>query len=346
MNQLTLADPPPVAPRHWLPALLGLAAVSGTSFLFIKVAVREVHPMYVALGRVGLAALVLLVVLAVRGEPLPRGSLSWWHLSSAAAFGVAAPFTLISYGEQWIASALAGVWTATTPLFALPVAALVFRTERMTVRRTVGLVLGVLGVAVTLGSWHPTGTGQIAGHLLCLAAAGCYGVAIPYQKRFLVEGARRAVAVAAAQLLAATAQLAVLAPLVAGPPPALTRLPITAVGSVLTLAVVGTALGLLLSLRNIRLLGATGAATVTYLVPVVAVIAGVAFLGERLAWHHLLGAIVVLAAIAIGVTPPEPANFTRTGHSTPTPARSIRTPQGRAEATPAVQSGSPGTSFR
>jgi drug/metabolite transporter (DMT)-like permease len=298
------STPAHVAPRHWLPALLGLAAVSGTSFLFIKVAVSGMHPMYVALGRVGLAALALLVVLAVRGESLPRGSLSWWHLSFAAALGVAAPFTLIAYGEQRIPSALAGVWNATTPLVALPVAALMFRTERMTVLRSVGLGLGALGVAVTLGSWRPAGAGQFAGHLLCLTAAGCYGVAIPYQKRFLVGGARRALAVAAAQLLAATAQLAVLAPVIAGPPPALTRLPITAVGGVVTLGVVGTALGLLLSLRNIRLLGASGAAAVTYLVPVVAVLAGVAFLGERLAWHHLLGAIVVLAGVAISLTPP------------------------------------------
>jgi drug/metabolite transporter (DMT)-like permease len=270
-----------------LAGLAGLALISGTSFLFIKVAVQDLHPLYITFGRLAIAAVVLLGALAAGRERLPRDPRYWGHVVVAAALGLVLPFTLFGYAEQHTSSALAGIANATTPLFVLPLAAFVFRIERFTARSATGLAVGFAGVLVVLGSL------PASGELLCLAAAAGYGVGIPYQKRFLSE--HPPVATAAAQLLVAAVPLGIIAPLVAGPP----VVTVPAGLSVLVLGALGTAAGFLLSLHNIRTLGATGAATVTFLIPVVAVAAGLLVLGERLAWYQPLGALIVLAGVAI-----------------------------------------------
>ena len=100
---------------RWLPGLLGLGVIWGSSFLFIKVGVSALPPAYVALGRVASGALVLLVVLAVLRERLPRDPTLWAHNAAVGVIGIAVPFTLFSYGETQISSVLAGIWNATTP---------------------------------------------------------------------------------------------------------------------------------------------------------------------------------------------------------------------------------------
>ncbi|CAN5880161.1 DMT family transporter [soil metagenome] len=285
--------------RSWLPGFLALAVIWGSSFLFIKVGVAELHPLYVTLGRVAIGALTLLSALAVTRTPLPRDLRLWAHLTVVGTFGVALPFTLFAYGEERISSTLAGIWNATTPLVVLPLAVLVFRTEPMTRRRVVGLVLGFLGVLVILGVWQGVGGGALTGQLMCLGAAACYGVAIPYFKRFVAGGAESGVAISAAQVLTATAVLAVVAPIVAGRPPAPNELSLEVIGAVLALGALGTGTAFVIHTRNIRLAGASTASMVTYLIPVVATLAGVLVLGERLAWYQPTGAAIVLVGVAV-----------------------------------------------
>ncbi|MBA3252208.1 MAG: DMT family transporter [Geodermatophilaceae bacterium] len=285
--------------RSWLPGFLALAVIWGSSFLFIKVGVAELHPLYVTLGRVAIGALTLLSALAVTRTPLPRDLRLWAHLAVVGTFGVALPFTLFAYGEERISSTLAGIWSATTPLVVLPLAVLVFRTEPMTRRRVVGLVLGFLGVLVILGVWQGVGGGALTGQLMCLGAAACYGVAIPYFKRFVAGGAESGVAISAAQVLTATAVLAVVAPIVAGRPPAPNELSLDVIGAVLALGALGTGIAFVIHTRNIRLAGASTASMVTYLIPVVATLAGVLVLDERLAWYQPTGAAIVLVGVAV-----------------------------------------------
>ncbi|WP_197675767.1 DMT family transporter [Micromonospora auratinigra] len=285
--------------RSWLPGFLALGVIWGSSFLFIKVGVGELHPLHLTLYRVATGATTLLVVLAVLRDRLPREPRVWAHLLVVAAFGVAIPFTLFGFGEQRVESMLAGIWNATTPLIVLPLAVLVFRTERLTVRRAVGLGLGFLGVLVVLGVWEGVGGSHFTGQLMCLGAAAGYGVAIPYQKKFLAGTAYSGLSLSAAQLLVATAQLAVVAPLVAGAPPAPTGLSLPVLGSVLALGALGTGLAFVINMRNIRLAGASTASTVTYLIPVFAVLVGAVVLGERMTWHQPVGALVVLIGVAV-----------------------------------------------
>ena len=284
---------------RWLPSYLALAAIWGTSFLFIKVGVRELHPLWLTFGRVAAGTLTLLVVLAVIRHRLPRDPVLWGHLTVVATLGVTLPFTLFGFGEQRVSSVLAGIWNAATPLVALPLAVLAFRTERMTWRRAAGIAIGFAGVLVVLGVWRGVGGAQLTGQLMCFGAAMCYAVAIPYQKKFIAGRAGSGVSLAAAQLLLALAQLAVLAPLLAGAPPAPAQLSLQVVLCVLALGALGTGLAFVLNMRVIRVAGASTSASVTYLMPVVATVVGVAVLHERPLWNQPAGALIVLVGVAV-----------------------------------------------
>lgn len=285
--------------RAFLPGYLALAVIWGASFLFIKVGVRELHPLYLSLFRVGTGALTLLIVLAVMRVRLPRDPKLWAHLSVVGAIGVALPFTLFGFGEERVSSVLAGIWNATTPLIALPLAVLAFRTERLTARGAVGIAIGFAGVLTVLGVWHGVGGSQLTGQLMCFGAAACYGVGIPYTKRFIAGRSESGVALSAAQLLSATVQLAIVTPLLVGAPPAPTGLSLDVIGSVLALGALGTGLAFVINMRNIRLAGASTASTVTYLIPIAATVIGVLALDERLSWYQPVGAAIVLAGVAV-----------------------------------------------
>ncbi|MEV0718118.1 DMT family transporter [Asanoa sp. NPDC050611] len=295
----TATSPDKADPRGWLPGFLLLGVIWGSSFLFIKVGVAELHPLYVTLGRVLAGVLTLLVVLLVTRDRLPRDARLWLHLTVTGVVGTAMPFTLFGYGEERVSSSLAGIWNATTALLVLPLAVYLFRTERMTAHRAVGLLIGFVGVLVVLGVWEGLGGAQFTGQLMCIAAAACYAVAIPYTKRFISDRNESGISLAAGQLVTATVALAIVAPLTVGAPTPLTDLSLKAIASIVTLGAVGTGLAFVLNMRNIKLVGATTASMVTYLIPVFAVILGVLALDEHVTWHQPAGALVVLVGVAV-----------------------------------------------
>jgi len=292
----------PIRPRAWLPSFVALAAIWGSSFLFIKVGIRELHPAWVTFGRVSTGALTLLVLLLVTRDRLPRGLGLWARMAVLAFIGNVIPFTLFGYGEQRVSSIVAGIWNATTPLMVLLVSLVFLPAERPNARRVAGLGVGFVGVLTVLGVWHGIGGGELVGQLLCAGAAVCYGFAIPYTRRIVNGRSDSGLSLAAAQLVMASVELAVVAPLLGGAPKAPWHLSWDVAASVLGLGVLGTGLAFAMNYRIIALVGAAVSASVTYVVPIFATLLGVTVLGEALHWYEPVGAAVILAGVALATT--------------------------------------------
>ena len=192
---------------------VALAVLWGFSFLLIKLAQRSFAPLQVALGWLVVDAVTLVLAAVVRRQRLSGSWRTWGHLLIAGALLNAIPFTLLADGEQHLASVLAGIWNATTPLFMLPVAILLIADERPSRERSFGLLVGFLGVLAVLGIWRGVGTTSLEGNLICLGAAVSYGVGCPYTRRYLTSRPDGPLGLASGQLICASVQLAILTPL-------------------------------------------------------------------------------------------------------------------------------------
>lgn len=283
--------------RRSLLQLLLLAAIWGSSFLFIKLALAGLSPAQLVLARLVAGAGTLGAVVAVRGERLPRDATLLAHLIVMAVVSNIFPFFLYAWGEERITSGLAGVLNATVPLFTLGFAALALPQERLTALRAAGLALGFAGVVLLVGPWDTNPlTSSIPGQLACLGAAACYGIGFVYARRFVVPAGASGLGVSAAQIASGAILMGAFAPLVATGPVALT--PAVTI-SALFLGVFATGAAYLLYYGLVADLGATGASMVTYLLPLVAVLLGVAVLGEPLTWNVFAGGGVLILGVAV-----------------------------------------------
>jgi drug/metabolite transporter (DMT)-like permease len=264
--------------------------------LFIKMLDRHWSPTWVALGRVALGAATLVVLVVVRGERLRVPREAWPHILVAALFLNVIPFTLFAFGERHVSSVVAGLWNASAPMWVLGVVMLAFADEHPTKARAAGLAFGFAGVVALLGPWRGLGGGEAVGHLACAGAAVCYGIGFPYARRHVATRPESGVVLAAAQLLCATAVLALLTPFTPGPT---IHIGAGGVVAILALGILGSGLAYVLNYAILRAAGATTAATVTYLVPVFSTVLGAVVLSEAVHWNQPVGAAVLLGGIAI-----------------------------------------------
>jgi drug/metabolite transporter (DMT)-like permease len=277
----------------WL-LLVVLSVLWGGSFFFAKVAVDELPPLTLALGRVAIAAAILAILAAVSGESLAPLARAWPAFAVLGLLNGALPFTLIFWGQTHIPSALASILNATTPIFTVLVAHFATRDEKLTGAKIVGVAAGLIGVIVMLG---PSLLGEIGtnvwAQLACLLAALSYAFAGVYGRRL---ASRPAVVVATGQLVAGTIMLAPLAALV-DRPWTLAMPSGRAIAALLALAALSTALAYVIYFRILARAGATNLLLVTFLIPVSAILLGTLVLGERLAPQHVAG----MAVVAIGL---------------------------------------------
>lgn len=283
-----------------------LALLWGSAFLWIELALSGgLSPGVITFVRCALGALVLLLLSRRAGHPLPRDRATWARLLVAAFFCNALPFALFAIGQRSVDSGMAGVLNATTPLWSLLIG-LAIGTERgLRPVRLAGLLLGFAGTLLIFAPWQHGGlVGR--GALAVLAAALSYAVAFAYMGRTLVGRGGDPLAVSAAQLLAATGFGAVAVP-VAGP--ATGSIAVSGVVAVVVLGVFATGFTFALTNRLIADEGATTAATVGYLVPVVSVALGALVLDEELGARVVAGMAVVLVGVALTrrQAPPGPA---------------------------------------
>jgi drug/metabolite transporter (DMT)-like permease len=277
------------------PMLLGAVALLwGGSFLFIKVAVRELAPATLILGRLGLASLALAAIVPVlvgRRETVAelRANAGW--LAVVGLVNVAIPFWLLSWGETRIASGLASIIQASVPIFNAVVAFGFFREVRVGGLRLVGVGIGFVGVALLVGA-QPHG--KVIGALAVCGMALCYAVGQLLAGRHLRQVQPPVVALG-------TTAVAALAALPAGIAQAPGQMPAwKTIGAVIVLAVPLTAVAFLLFYAIIAGAGAAYASLVTYLVPPIALAYGAVFLGERFAAADFAALVLILAGVVLG----------------------------------------------
>lgn len=276
---------------------LVLAGIWGASFLFIKVALEGLSPLQIVYGRMLAGASVMAAVVLLGRHRLPRSPRMWLDLAFMSVVANIVPFFLFAFAEEHITSGLAGVLNGTTPLFTLAFAVAALPEERMSAARAAGFVVGFLGVVLVVGPWDQNPlTSSVVGQVACLGAAACYGVAFVYTRRYITPRGHAPEVLAGAQLGVGTLLLTAAFPLVAREPVVLTPL---VAGSVLALGGLGTGIAYLLFYRLIHRTGATTASMVTYVIPVVAVVLGVAVLSEPVTWNLFAGAAVVILGVAI-----------------------------------------------
>ena len=274
----------------WL-MLVTLSVLWGGSFFFTKIAVGEIPPLTLALGRVALAAALLAALARATGVALPD---RWGPFILMGLINNVVPFSLIFWAQTHIPSGLAAILNATTPLFTVLVAHFATADEKLSAARLAGVATGFAGVVVMLGPdlLRELGT-NVAAQLACLAAAVSYAFAGIYGRRFRGEPALR---VAAGQLIASSVLLAPVV-VVLDRPWTLAAPSANVLAALVGLAALSTALGYLLYFRILARAGATNVLLVTFLIPVSAILLGTLLLGEVLAPRHLLG----MAAIALGL---------------------------------------------
>jgi drug/metabolite transporter (DMT)-like permease len=282
---------------RWPIQLLLVAVIWGASFMFIKVELDAgLAVAHVAWLRCAFGAPVLLAIVWLTRDRLPRDRGLYLHLLLIAALMNAAPFLLFAYGETEVSSLLAGIINALTPLMTLLFAIGLLPEEPPTAEKIAGLLVGFGGVIVVLAPWQGLGGGSLLGALACIGAATCYGLGFPYMRRHLSGRPETGVAISAAQISLGALLLTPFLPLGALPG----EVPGIEVWlSILALGALGTGVAYILNFNVVREAGAQTASMVTYLVPVFAVLFGVTILGEPLSWHEPVGGALIILGVAL-----------------------------------------------
>lgn len=279
---------------EWV-VMIALALIWGGAFFCIKVAVTHVEPLTYVWLRLSIAAAALWALLRWRGERLNLPLQVWGAILVLALLNNMIPFALFGWGQQRIASGLASILNATTPIWGVIAAHLWTRDERMTPTKIIGVLIGFAGVATMIGPDLLLGGDSLLPQLACLVAAFCYAIAGVWARRFKALGVSP-LKVAAGQLIVGAFAMAPIA-FVVDQPWLDAWPPLEAWAAIVALALIATAFGYVLYFRLIDTAGATNALLVTLLVPPTAILLGALFFGERLTAGQFGG----LAFIALGL---------------------------------------------
>jgi drug/metabolite transporter (DMT)-like permease len=281
--------------KDWL-TLLALALIWGSAFFFIGVAVRHVSPLTYVWLRLTIAAAGMWIFLTVKGSTVQLPRQVWGSMLVLALLNNAIPFALFGWGQTHIASGLASILNATTPIWGVVVAHFLTHDERMSPRKIAGVLLGFGGVAMMIGPTLLTSLGANAlAQLACVTAALLYALAAVWARRFRRMGISPMSVTTGQLTMGALVMLPV--SMIVDHPWQHAFPPLSALAAIAALALLCSAFAYVLYFRLIDSAGATNALLVTLLVPPVAILLGWLFLSEHLAAQDFLG----LALIALGL---------------------------------------------
>jgi len=282
--------------REWA-AFIAMTSIWGSSYLWIKLALREVGPFTLVGLRLLIGAIILAVIVAARRPYFPQDARAWRALVFMGLINNALPFVLISWSEKSVDSAIAAVLVSTVPLFTLIISYFFLREERTSWARMLGLLIGFAGVVVLMSRevQETVMSDKLVGYAALLAASLSYAVAGVFARRNLsqVETTIQAfVPIVVADLLAWagvwTAENAVIFP----------AHPLTWI-SILWLGVMGSGFIYVLYFHLLHSVGPVRLSTGAYLIALIGVILGVIFLGERLDWQLVSGGGLVIVGVLI-----------------------------------------------
>ena len=290
MTAIAQSAPRPMSARDWT-LLLILGAIWGGSFFFARIAVQEIPPLVLVLLRVAIAAIALQIYLFATGTSFKPALERIGPFFALALLNNVIPFSLIFAGQTQMGAGLASVLNATTPMWTLIVASMLTADEKLTVNKSIGIMLGIAGTAVMIGPGVIAGLGgPVWAKLALVGAALSYALALVLARKKFV-GVPVPI-VASGQLSASTI---IMIPVVA----ALYSPAVVMTGSshvwvaILALALVSTAFAYILYFRILASAGATNASLVTLIVPVSAILLGVVFLGETLETFEMIGMLLI-----------------------------------------------------
>lgn len=268
-----------------------MALIWGSSFLFTELSLRFLPFYGVAFWRTFLGGLAMFALVFLLKLQLPKGT-QWFHLWVAGVFMSAIPFSLFSFAQQYTTSSLAAIIGAATPMFTLLAILTIYRTEKVTMVATVGLMVGLIGVAITLGVWEGFGQNDPLAIGALVLATISYGIGGPYIRKFVTPMNLSGTSSAAAQV--STSAITLL-PFYLFSGPLITASPsIESLLSIIALGVLGSGYAYRLYHDVIKDAGSTVASTVTFTNPVVATIWGILLLSEELHWYEPIGGVVVI----------------------------------------------------
>jgi len=277
--------------QDWLLLLL-LSLMWGTAFTFTKIAVTELPPTVVVAARLAVGAALLLAGIRFTALRLPPPGRIWCRFALLSLFGNALPFFLITWGQRGITSGLAGTLLASMPLATLFLAHFFIAGERMTRTKVAGFVLGLIGVGLLLRP-EASAAAEIRYQIAIVAGALCYALNAVLARRMPVV---HPVVTAAATLSLATAMVLPFA--LSGAPP-LTGSPAGAWFALAWLGVVATAGATIVYFRIIASAGPTFLSLINYLIPIVALGAGMVALGEHPGWETFVALAVILSGLGL-----------------------------------------------
>ena len=288
----------PMTSVEWL-LLLMLSILWGGSFFFGELALNELPPLTLVLGRVGLAAAVLNIVVRVAGHRMPSDARLWGAFLIMGALNNFIPFSLIFWGQTEITSSLASILNATTPLWTVVLAHFLTQDERMSAGKLTGVTFGLIGVVIMIGPAALGGVGlNVLAQIAVLGAALSYAFAGIFGRRFKRLNVNPLVT-AAGQLTGTTLMMLPVA-LIADQPWTLPPPKLITWGAVIGLALLCTAVAYVIYFRLLATAGATNLLLVTFLIPVSALMLGTTILKETLELRQMAGMVLIglgLAAI-------------------------------------------------
>jgi drug/metabolite transporter (DMT)-like permease len=287
---------PETSVKSWLPLWFTISLTWGFSFLFIKIAGSFLDPFQQTTGRLGFGAITLAILVMLTKRKFYFDITILKHLTFLAVVGQVIPFTFFAWAEHYITSIAASLVNSMLALWTALLAILFLPEEKLNRTKTIGLLIGFVGIMILLGVWDANFRGNWLAYFVCILATICYAITSTYMRKFVTPLKLDAISAVSAQLGIGALILGIITLFVSSKP---TNYPVDGVISILLLGAIGTGIAFAVNFELISRAGSVIGSTSAYAMPIVSTIAGVIFINEELHWYEPIGALVALTGIAM-----------------------------------------------